>query len=95
MRSGSTWQYNVIRLALARSGYKVYACWNKDYDPQAAEGMDYAVVKVHTFQKKWAGNSDMIFTTIRIAKEIKASFARIGTPQDDKWIKRMFKSHAA
>lgn len=95
MRSGSTWQYNVIRLALAEAGCKVYGCWIGDYDPKNAEGMDYVVMKTHAFHKKWAARADMIFTTIRVAKEIRASFERIGSDQNEKAIKKIFKSHAA
>src|SRR6056297_3031181 len=70
-RSGSTAQFNIVRIALETAGYTVNI-----------QGQDYKlndnvnVVKIHPFRQRLAEEADYIFLTDRDDKEIEASLYR-------------------
>jgi len=75
-RSGSTWQYNIVRLALELTGHDVYGCWIGDYDPDNKS--EYHIVKIHVYNDKLRKKAWKIFTTIREFDGIEKSLKRMG-----------------
>lgn len=78
-RTGSTWQYNVIRLALIEAGYNVFG--NGDYDPNI--DVDYYIVKIHGYDEELKEKAWKIFTTVREFEGIKKSLKRMGWEKSD------------
>jgi len=70
-RSGSTWQFNALRLILKNSNVSFYSCWEQDYDPE--NEAEYHLVKVHRFRKNLYNNADFVFTSFRDIDEIRIS----------------------
>jgi len=73
-RSGSTWQFNAIRLILKNSGVSYYSCWEQDYNPD--NPAKYHLVKVHRFRKTLFNSANYVFTSFRDLDEIKVSMFR-------------------
>ena len=73
-RSGSTWQYNVVRLALIEAGFKVYGCWIEDYNIDLDS--DFHVIKLHEFDRFLAEDSFLTFTSQRNVKQVQQSMTR-------------------
>lgn len=80
-RSGSTWQYNVVRLALRQAGHTVYGAWVDDYD-ESVEA-EYHIVKIHGYDNELRKKAYKIFTSIRNFKGIKQSLKRMGWYKTD------------
>ena len=80
-RSGSTAQFNMVRIALETAGYKVNI-HGQNY--KLTGGVD--LVKIHPFDKELADNADYIFLTDRDNTGIKASLYRFNgaMPTDDR-----------
>lgn len=72
-RTGSTVQYNLVRLALEMSGHDVRA--NPPRSQLGADGYT-DVVKIHPFRKVVARKADHVFLTHRDPEEIMASLDR-------------------
>ena len=68
-RTGSTWQYNVIRLALIEAGYEVYG--NGEYD--CTIKADYYIIHIHGYDDELRKKAWKIFTTVRDFEGIKKS----------------------
>ena len=74
-RSGSTWQYNVLReLSFAAYG-SVYGAWIEDYDPRRSE--DIHIIKVHKPPMVKDFSYDMSFTCYRDLRDVAASLRRM------------------
>ncbi len=76
-RSGSTWLYNALRLALELAGHEVYGrFYDGTYDPENPAKMH--VVKVHGFEDEVLEVARLLFTSIRDPRDIAASGVRRG-----------------
>lgn len=89
-RSGSTAQYNLVRLALEMSGYKVNI-HGQDYKPRKVPKGEVDLVKIHPFRKVLAKASDHIFLTDRNDEEIIASLNRMWDSGSQERVDRMRK----
>lgn len=78
-RTGSTWQYNVIRLALIEAGYNVYG--NGEYHPKI--DADYYIIHIHGYDDELRKKAWKIFTTIRDFEGIRESLKRMGWEKSD------------
>lgn len=74
-RSGSTVQFNLVRIALEMAGYKVNICGH-NYTPRDVPEGEVDLVKRHKFSKEIAESADHIFLTDRKDEEIIASLTR-------------------
>lgn len=75
-RSGSTVQYNLVRLALEQAGWTVHG-QGQIYNPRTFKhGKVCDLVKIHPFRAKIAARADHIFLTNRNPQEIKESLDR-------------------
>jgi len=74
-RSGSTVQYNLVRIALEMAGYKVNICGH-DYRPRIVPEGEVDLVKRHKFSEEIAEAADYIFLTDRKDSEIIESLTR-------------------
>jgi hypothetical protein len=77
-RSGSTWQFNALRLLLERAGVDLHACWVGDYRAGAVAPVH--LVKLHA-PEDMVTDPDLVFVTERNVAESLVSLARMG------WIK--------
>lgn len=96
-RCGTTFQYNVCRLACEMAGYDV---WAGGPAPDALEAMDgdlsdVYVVKEHRWDAELAEASNYVFTARRDLDEVRESMRRFrGEPSDgdirkwDKWLRK-------
>ncbi|MEX1369192.1 MAG: hypothetical protein AB1Z98_39050 [Nannocystaceae bacterium] len=76
-RSGSTWLYNALRLALELGGHSVYGrFYDGTYDPEDPARVH--VVKVHGFEPEVLEVSRVLCTSIRDPRDIAASAVRRG-----------------
>lgn len=76
-RSGSTWLYNALRLALQLAGHEVYGrFYDESYDP--TDPAKVHVVKVHRFEDEVLDVAQLLFTSIRDPRDIAASGVRRG-----------------
>ena len=74
-RSGSTVQYNLVRIALEQAGYKVNICGH-NYRPREVPEGQVDLVKRHKFSKRIAEAADYIFLTDRSDEGIRRSLTR-------------------
>ena len=74
-RSGSTVQYNVVRLILLEMGFTVNICGNKYINRPLGPGK-VDLLKIHTYAPRVARAADYIFLTERNIADIKASMER-------------------
>lgn len=74
-RSGSTVQFNLVRLALEMAGYRVNICGHH-YTPRDVPEGEVDLVKRHKFSEEIAEAADHIFLTDRKDEEIRASLTR-------------------
>ncbi len=82
-RSGSTAQYNIVRIALQQAGYKVNI-HGHDYEPRDVPEGEVDLVKRHPFSEEIAEKADHIFLTDRKDEDILASLDRMwgsGNPE--------------
>ncbi|MFO7562462.1 MAG: hypothetical protein R6X02_07450 [Enhygromyxa sp.] len=76
-RSGSTWLYNALRLALELAGREVYGSfYDLTYDSE--NQARFHVIKVHRFEEEVLEASRLVFTSIRDPRDIAASAVRRG-----------------
>ena len=73
-RSGSTWLYNVVRLACANEGV-TWAGFEDTFNPTRCE---HRVVKTHKFAIEWVFGADKVFGSIRDLRDVAASAVRRG-----------------
>lgn len=79
IRSGSTWQYNCLRLGLDEAGVS-YMCGRiEEYHQVASSASDdlYFLMKLHAFFPVMADNADAIFTSFRTNQEVLQSWYRL------------------
>lgn len=74
-RSGSTVQFNLIRLALEMSGYEVNVCGHS-YSVREPKKGSVDLVKRHKFRESIAESASHIFLTDRKDKDVVASAER-------------------
>ena len=76
-RSGSTWLYNVIRLALEDviAGAQIWSGWTEDLD--RASGERTKLVKLHDFDEILAAEADIIIYSYRDIRDVIASSYRM------------------
>jgi FkbM family methyltransferase len=74
-RSGSTWQYNIVRALASETGGSVYGAWIEDYDP--AHISDFHVVKIHHLARMGSLHSDFVVTCYRDLRDVMASLRRM------------------
>lgn len=73
VRSGSTWQYNCLRIIMEQAGLNPVCYWVQDYKGQGGN----VLIKTHEIKPDIVSRS-IIFTAIRDAKGIKESMKRRG-----------------
>ncbi|NBW07486.1 MAG: hypothetical protein EBR82_05620 [Caulobacteraceae bacterium] len=76
IRSGSTWQYNAVRLLLKAAGRSAKGFWIEDYDPE--DGAEVHIVKMHSAIDAEAIRPDTVLSTVRDPRAVLASLARMG-----------------
>ena len=87
-RSGSTWQFNAIRMILKWGGKKfnqhnIYHPELSITDPDA----EYEIYKLHEYIPNYAENADYVFTSFRNPEEILKSYHRCFDIQvDGAWL---------
>jgi hypothetical protein len=74
-RSGSTWQFNALRLLLESSGQDIYSCWIEDWDSGKARHAQAVLVKIHEMSPMLAWASWRCFTCHRDLRDIAVSAA--------------------
>jgi hypothetical protein len=74
-RSGSTWQFNALRLLLASSGQDIYSFWIEDWDSEKARHAQTLLVKIHEISPFLAWASWRCFTCHRDLRDIAVSAA--------------------
>ncbi len=75
IRSGSTWQFNVVRTALLRASNSVYGAWISDYDESRGEACH--VVKAHQPVEIESVAYDAVVTCYRDIRDVIASAQRM------------------
>jgi hypothetical protein len=74
-RSGSTWQFNALRLLLESSAQGIYSFWVEDWDPRKARHAQTLLVKIHEMSPMLAWASWRCFTCHRDLRDIAVSAA--------------------
>ena len=74
-RSGSTWQFNALRLLLESSGQGIYSFWIEDWDSEKARHAQSLLVKIHEISPMLAWASWRCFTCHRDLRDIAVSAA--------------------
>ena len=82
-RSGSTWQYNIVRAMLARShaDREVRTNWISDYRPGSSCDID--VVKVHRPDDLGSISPDVILSSYRDLRAVAGSMVRMNWAKDE------------
>ncbi len=70
-RSGSTWQYNAVRILLRRAGRDFYGAWFRNYDHENPS--PYHVIKTHYFHPSLIQEGALVLTSRRDLRDIAAS----------------------
>lgn len=73
VRSGSTYQFNVVRKTLELNGYKVTFSKDDDADEKLKLPTDIHLIKVHHYNQKIKNTCDFIFTTERDFEQARKS----------------------
>ena len=74
-RSGSTWQFNALRLLLGSSGEGVYSFWIDDWDSEKARPARTLLVKIHQISPALAEAAWCCFTCHRDLRDVAVSSA--------------------
>jgi hypothetical protein len=74
-RSGSTWQFNALRLLLESSGESVYSFWIDDWDSEKARPARILLVKIHQISPALAQAAWCCFTCHRDLRDVAMSSA--------------------
>ncbi|TZG27948.1 hypothetical protein [Sphingomonas montanisoli] len=95
MRSGSTWQFNVVREYIARAtGETVYAAWTDDYS--ADTPALWHVVKSHRHDTVLEPGPDTIVSSVRDVRAVVGSLKRMGwLPADEGAVIALAKAYVA
>lgn len=76
-RSRSTWQFNVVKQIILKSGYTV--SWNDHWDKMSFHNFDsdkdFHIIKTHEFYDKLKNRADLIFTSTRSFDDVKKSYS--------------------
>ena len=76
-RSGSTWQFNAVRLLLEELTLEsINACFISDYKPDPLTSVE--LIKLHNFDQELAGSADLILTSWRNIVDARKSMERVG-----------------
>jgi hypothetical protein len=75
-RSGSTWQYNVVRMLASAAYGQTYGAWILNYDPDRPEAVH--VVKAHNPQDVESLRYDAVVTSYRDLRDALVSVRRMG-----------------
>jgi hypothetical protein len=73
-RSGSTWLYNIVRLAYISAGYKTYGAWIDEYIPTLEA--DIHIIKTHQFHEGLSNVADIVIVSTRDLRDCAASLVR-------------------
>lgn len=79
-RSGSTWLYNVVRVACEKYYGDVYVSGFHQYDE--TNDSEVHIVKEHNFIKNLAEKADFVFTSYRNYEEVRKSLKRFNKDED-------------
>ena len=71
IRSGSTWQFNCLRVIMEKAGLNPTIYWIDDYRGQPGN----VIIKAHEY-KGGLANGSFVFTCVRPEEEIKGSMRR-------------------
>jgi hypothetical protein len=71
-RSGSTWQFNAVRMLIAETGQSCYGAWIEDYDQTRSEAVH--IVKTHDVIPM----TGTVVTCYRDIRDVVASARRMG-----------------
>ena len=74
-RSGSTWQFNALRLLLESSGESVHSFWIEDWDSEKARHARTLLVKIHEISPGLAEAAWRCFTCHRDLRDVAVSNA--------------------
>ena len=77
-RSGTTWQYNLVRLTLLAMGRSVGIQRGRRHLDQYEGGYDDLIMKSHFHSDFAQAAADVVFTSYRPIGEVKASLERFG-----------------
>ena len=90
-RSGSTWLYNVVRMACGGAAGRVWAGFEDTFEPI---DVDHRVVKAHAFDVAWVFGADRVFGSIRDLRDVAASAVRRGLvpPTVEKVVRWLFRT---
>jgi hypothetical protein len=96
-RSGSVWQFNVVKHALRLSGYTTGQGGNPKEDPQSFEhsinNNDFHIIKIHRYRSEISDISDYIFTSSRSLDEVRDSMFRLkGVRYSRKELRRFYEN---
>ena len=76
-RSGSTWQFNAVRLLLEELTLEsINACFISDYKPDPLTSVE--LIKLHKFDQELAESADLVIHSIRDIDEVRKSMERVG-----------------
>jgi hypothetical protein len=75
-RSGSTWQYNILRIAHSISGMRTHSAWISDYDPSSPESVH--IVKIHDPDSAKLLPWGRVVTSYRDLRHVVLSAQRMG-----------------
>ena len=76
-RSGSTWQFNAVRLLLEELTLEsINACFISDYEPDPLTSVE--LIKLHKFEQELAESADLVIHSIRDIDEVRKSMERVG-----------------
>ena len=96
-RSGSTWQYNAMRIMLTNvAADKVYTPSSdvyEDYDDY--EPSSWHLIKTHYFDQRWLGPNTYVFVTVRSWHDAMLSYRRFKHVMPRASIIRSWRQHAA
>ena len=84
-RSGSTWIFNVARIALETIGHTYHTHPGLRELKRYSGGADYLIVKSHWWTESAERLSDIVLTSVRDVDEVRASLSRFGRkpPSDE------------
>jgi len=107
IRSGSTWQYNCLRIIMIQAGLEPKTYWIDDYKGESGN----VLIKAHEYKGALAEGS-MVFTCVRSEEEVRGSMRRraeylkknpdprfMGTANEDRYPRyyrwfRLWRGHA-
>ncbi len=77
MRSGSTWEFNIIKGLLKSKGYTVSQASNPLIEDIFKSDSDFHIIKLADWNEELAKSAWKIFTSIRDINDVKSSYSRL------------------